>query len=213
VDDIIAPAREGWLLKTNSRDRITLATEFDSMNYSPAATSETEPSHYYLDANGTLTFLQTPEASYTAKIPYWYHQTKIAAESYTITGASKADPCVLTITSHGFKTGDRTKIASVAGMTELNGNWYTVTNVSANTVSLDNTDSTSYTTYTSGGAASTALPFNGVFDPIIIEAVSIRFQNIEEYKQEYEQSWLSFLMREARIIIEMRKNPESKVRR
>lgn len=214
VDDIIAPANDGWLVKDNSRDKITLTTEFDSINYSPASTAECEPDKYYLDSNGKITFLQTPEDSYTANIPYWYHQTKIAASSYTITGATKASPCVVSCSGgHNFNTGDRTYIASVAGMTELNSLWFTVTKVSSTTFSLDGIDSSSYTAYTSGGTASTALPFNGAFDLIIIEAVSMRFQDIDEYKQQFEQSWLSFLLKQATIIIEARKNPESKVRR
>lgn len=74
----------------------------------------------------------------------------------TITGITKANPCVITITSHGFNDGDHVKISGVAGMTELNDNDYYVTPASANTVwihdgQLNYVDSTSYSTYTSGG--------------------------------------------------------------
>ncbi len=213
VDDIIAPADKGWLLKTNSKDEIYLTTEEDSINYSPSSSAETQPEKFYLDGNGHITFLQTPETTYTAYIPYWYHQTKIAAESYTITGASKASPCVLTFASHNFNTGDRIYIASVVGMTELNGAWYTVTRASSTTISLNGIDSSAYTTYTSGGTASTVIPFNGAFDNLYIEAASIRFQNIEEYQQEVEQSWLAFLMKEATKVIETRKSLIKKVGR
>lgn len=207
VDDIIAPDSKGWLLKTNSRDEIRLTTEEESLNYSPSSSDETEPDKFYLDGNGNITFLQTPETTYTAKIPYWYHQTKISATSYTITGASKASPCVLTFSGgHGFKTGDRTYIADVGGMTELTNGYYTGTYLTSTTLSLDGIASTAYTTYTSGGTASTVIPFNGVFDNLYLEAASIRFQNIEEYQQEVEQSWLAFLMGEAKKVIETRKS-------
>src|SRR5512139_3901953 len=60
-----------------------------------------------------------------------------------ITGATKANPIVLTISSHGCATG----------MTELNSKVGVVTSLSANSVSLKGIDSTNYSTYTSGGTA------------------------------------------------------------
>jgi len=211
VDDIIAPDSKGWLLKTYSRESLELTTEEEAIGYSPYSGDEAEPTKFYVDGNGNITFLQTPETTYTAYIPYWYHQTKIAAASYTITGASQANPCVLTFASHNFKTGDRIKIASVVGMTELNDKYYTVTYASSTTISLDGVNSTAYTPWSSGGTASVMIPFNGVFDNLYLEAASIRFQNIEEYQQEVEQSWLSFLMTEARKVIEVRKSLTKKV--
>ena len=81
-------------------------------------------------------------------------------ESATITGATKADPCVVTASGgHKFKEGQQITIASVSGMTELNGNVYTVRNPSSTTFELYDTDGTtsinsgSYTTYGSGGTA------------------------------------------------------------
>ena len=41
-------------------------------------------------------------------------------EQVTITGVSAADPGVVTAAGHGFKHGDRVRITSVAGMTEVN---------------------------------------------------------------------------------------------
>ena len=73
--------------------------------------------------------------------------------SATITGATQANPCVITASSHGLITGDTVRIASVGGMTELNGNDYVVTYINDNSFSLDDTDSSGYTLYTSGGTA------------------------------------------------------------
>lgn len=75
----------------------------------------------------------------------------------TITGATKADPVVITANSHGFSDGDEVEINSVGGMTELNGNRYIVANKTSNTFELTdadgaNIDGTGFTTYTSGGA-------------------------------------------------------------
>lgn len=73
-----------------------------------------------------------------------------------ITGATKANPCVVTSAGHGFVTGDEVYVDSVTGMFELNGGFYTVGATAANTVALkdiDGTDvdSSAYTTYASGG--------------------------------------------------------------
>jgi hypothetical protein len=68
-----------------------------------------------------------------------------------ITGITKANPAVVTAASHGFSNGDKVRISSVGGMTEVNGNLYTVANKTANTFELSGINSTGYTTYTSGG--------------------------------------------------------------
>ena len=66
----------------------------------------------------------------------------------TINGASKANPCQVDFTAaHGLATGDDIHIDNVAGMTELNGNNYTVTYVDADSVTLDGVNSTGYGTY------------------------------------------------------------------
>ena len=79
-------------------------------------------------------------------------------ESATITGATAADPVVVTSTNT-FKEGQQVTIASVGGMTQLNGNVYTVRNPSGSNFELYDTDGTSsvdgtgFTSYTSGGTA------------------------------------------------------------
>lgn len=70
-----------------------------------------------------------------------------------ITSATKANPVVLTISSHGYANGTVLQVTGIAGMTELNSKVGVVTSLSANSVSLKGIDSTNYTTYTSGGTA------------------------------------------------------------
>jgi len=70
----------------------------------------------------------------------------------TITGATKANPCVITA-SNDFANGYLVYITGVAGMTQLNGNLYTVSARAAGNFTLSGIDSTGYTTYTSGGVA------------------------------------------------------------
>ena len=71
----------------------------------------------------------------------------------TITAITKANPAVVTSSSHGYVDGDTVAIASVAGMTQLNGRTFTVANKTTNTFELSGTDSREYGTYSSGGTA------------------------------------------------------------
>ena len=75
-----------------------------------------------------------------------------------ISGATAANPVVITATAHPFFDGDEVYIDGVAGMTELNGRSFKITSVLANSFALvtlggDLVDGTGYTAYTSGGTA------------------------------------------------------------
>jgi hypothetical protein len=71
----------------------------------------------------------------------------------TITAITKANPAVVTISGHGFSNGDQVFINSVGGMIEVNARYFIVANKTTNTFQLTGTDSSAYTTYTSGGTA------------------------------------------------------------
>ncbi len=78
----------------------------------------------------------------------------------TISGATAADPVVITATGHGLSDGDEVLIEDVIGMTELNKIVYTVNNQTTNTFELQSIDQTpadidgsAYTAYSSGGNA------------------------------------------------------------
>lgn len=73
-------------------------------------------------------------------------------QSDAISGASKAASCVLIITGLKPSIGASLTPSGVVGMTQLNGNTYTVTGVSGNNVTI-NVNSTGFTTYVSGGTA------------------------------------------------------------
>ena len=87
-------------------------------------------------------------------------------DSVDISAATEASPCVVTVSvwpkngiGNNLADGDQVKIRSVVGMTELNGNVYTMasSSVSSKTFNLHNSsntdsiDSSSFTTYSSGG--------------------------------------------------------------
>jgi hypothetical protein len=65
---------------------------------------------------------------------------------------------VVTATGHGYSNGDEVVISGVVGMTEVNGKRFLVANKATNTFELTDKDGTninssSFTTYTSGGVA------------------------------------------------------------
>jgi hypothetical protein len=77
-----------------------------------------------------------------------------------IIGATKSNPCQITSPGHSLITGTLIYIANVKGMTQLNAAIYSITVVDSNNFTLDNTDSTGFSTYTSGGIWNTS-PING----------------------------------------------------
>lgn len=76
-----------------------------------------------------------------------------SANSPVITDVTKANPGVVTATAHGFENTDTVTISGVLGMTELNGNTYTVANKADNTFQLSGINTTGFTTYVSDGVA------------------------------------------------------------
>lgn len=75
-----------------------------------------------------------------------------------ITGVTRANPCVVTCTGHGFESGQLIYVKGVGGMTQLNDKFFIVTNVNLNSFKLRavngvNVNSSTYTAYTSGGTA------------------------------------------------------------
>lgn len=96
----------------------------------------------------------------TDNVPLIYNDGKInvvaaapasAATSGAITDITNANPGVVTSASHGLSNGTKVKLSSVGGMTEVNGNVYTIANVTSNTFELSGTNTTGYGAYTSGG--------------------------------------------------------------
>ena len=76
------------------------------------------------------------------------------AHAAAITDATQANPVVITSNAHQFTNGQKVQFDSVLGMVELNGRTFTVSNSTANTYELLNTDGTGFTAYTSDGTAS-----------------------------------------------------------
>ena len=76
----------------------------------------------------------------------------------TISAITKANPAVVTATSHGYSNGDEVLISGVSGMTEVNGKRFLVADKTTNTFELQDKDgvdinSSAFTAYSSGGVA------------------------------------------------------------
>lgn len=75
-----------------------------------------------------------------------------------VTDITQANPGVVTSAAHGLVNGDQVTFASVGGMTEVNGNTYTVASATTDTFALSGTDTSGFTAYTSGGHWALAAP-------------------------------------------------------
>ena len=75
----------------------------------------------------------------------------LTEETKSITGATAANPVVITATSHGYSNGDRVYITGVTGMTEINNREFTVANVTTDTFELSGVDGSGFSAFVSGG--------------------------------------------------------------
>ena len=99
-----------------------------------------------------------PVASYTLGIPDPVSACTATevANTGTITGATQANPVVITDVAHGLITGKLALLASIGGMVELNNRTFTITWLTDDTYSLNNEDGTGHTAYTTGGTRTQA---------------------------------------------------------
>jgi len=61
------------------------------------------------------------------------------------------NPVIIYAVGHGFSTGDIVTFKNVGGTLELNANVYTITVIDADYISLDGTDSSTFSAFTNGG--------------------------------------------------------------
>jgi hypothetical protein len=100
----------------------------------------------------------------------------------TITGATQANPVVVTATSHGYTDGDIVTISSVGGMTEINNREFIVTNSNPNDFELydiagNALDGTGYSTYTTGGVSNKHIVFTTPYSTTDIEGLTFAQTN------------------------------------
>ena len=121
---------------------------------------------------------QSPWPFYSSCFNWQYRQIigvgdgTVGAQNGPITGATNADPCVITAVAHGLPTGSSIFITGVTGMTELNGNTFTISNVTANTFEINLNTTLPFGVYVSDGLWNTD-PYPGVLrDSPIIRSIN-----------------------------------------
>ena len=75
-----------------------------------------------------------------------------SSSAVSITNISKANPAVVTASSHGLETGDVAQIVDVVGMLQVNDRAFIVNTLTSNTFELVDIDSSGYDAYVSGGS-------------------------------------------------------------
>ena len=88
-------------------------------------------------------------------VRFYYLGAPILEPTISVTGALQANPCVVSVVN-SFAANDWVFITSVAGMTQLNGNYYKVQAATGTTVTLADLngnpiDATTFSAYTNGG--------------------------------------------------------------
>src|SRR5271166_159987 len=86
-----------------------------------------------------------------------FNGAPVLESAFSITGATQANPCVLTVPGNNWVIGQKIFVSGVGGMTQLNGRYFSILNISGSAVTIgdlnfDNIDSTAYSAYTSGGS-------------------------------------------------------------
>ena len=104
--------------------------------------------------NGTYTIISV--VALTINVATASLTTEAAGASVTI---ENGDPCQVTATAHSLTTGDRVFIKNCGGMTQINNIQFVVTVIDVNKFTLNGINSSTYTTYTSGG---TVVEFQGI---------------------------------------------------
>ena len=97
-----------------------------------------------------------------------------------ITGATVANPVVVTAVAHGRVNGDKVFLHDVGGMVEINDLYFTVAGKTADTFQLSGINGLGYTAYTSGGWLHTVITGATAADPVVITQVDHGFQDGDE---------------------------------
>lgn len=125
---------------------------------------------------------QYTDGSVMVYIPKFYYRMHTWG---AITGITKANPAEVTQVGHGYVNGDIIFIANVAGMTQVNNLFFTVTRVDADKYTIG-VDSSAYTTWSSGGVATKGFGTSFEFNDTIIAygTNSIQIRGYDTYATE-----------------------------
>ena len=128
-------------------------------------------------ASGTIARTRSPQRGehiWAVRYHGGYYLPSFSNLTAAITGATQADPVVITASSHSRATGDQVRITGIVGMTELNGQDFVITVINANSYSLDGEDGTSHTAYGSAGTWTVTPQLPGDLEQITIDLIRAR---------------------------------------
>lgn len=166
VGDIITIESVGGMLEVN--DKQAAIEEIVTPNYVFNLRIETDNFNAY--TQGGVAARVVPFSSTTKKFnPFAEQNQKVRCgwvyfyvsttgtnltENKYISAAYNTNPCLLTVMNHGYSTGQKVFINSMQGMTELNGQYFNITVIDSNNISLDGVDATAFGIYTQSGFTS-----------------------------------------------------------
>jgi hypothetical protein len=112
------------------------------------------------------------------KMRFYTNNAIVTGNDTLISAITNANPGSVTDTAHGYSTGDVVTINNVQGMTQLNGNNYTITKIDANTYTIG-VDTTAYGTYTGSGKATQVVGISAITNanPGVITATHHQYSN------------------------------------
>jgi hypothetical protein len=112
----------------------------------------------------------------------WLTNIDLIPAQGDITGATQANPVVVTAVAHGRSASDVLRVASIGGMTEINDLYFTIANPATDTFELSGIDGTAYTAYTSGGVWKTRdMPEYALTPPsgsLIVKPTVVRYRRV-----------------------------------
>jgi len=165
---VIAPELLGRIDLNHYQTGLATCTNFYPLPHGPAVN---RPGFQFVKEvkNGgsskarLIPFIFNPTQAYTLEFGNLYMRVHTEAATVlnsttTISGATSANPVVITDTGHGYLNGDEVYITAVVGMTELNGRYFKVASKTTNTFELtdlqdNNINGGAYTSYSSAGTA------------------------------------------------------------
>ena len=121
--------------------------------YSAKTQNNEEALLYTFNYSESLSFIMEFTGT---KLRFYRNDARVTETAQSITNITKANPAVVTYSgADNYSNGDKIFITGVNGMTQVNGNDYTIANVntSLNTFQLSGVNSSGFSTYTSGGTA------------------------------------------------------------
>jgi len=165
---VIAPELLGRIDLNHYQTGLATCTNFYPLPHGPAVN---RPGFQFVKEvkNGgsskarLIPFIFNPTQAYTLEFGNLYMRVHTEAATVlnvnkTVSGATRANPCVVTASTHGYANGTEVYISGVVGMTELNGRYFKVKSVTTHTFELTdlqdgNINSSAYTTYGSAGTS------------------------------------------------------------